>query len=279
MSGTLYIVATPIGNLEDITLRAQNTLLKADFIAAEDTRVTLKLLNYLNIKAPLISYHEHNAVQRGADILERISKGESCALCSDAGTPAISDPGQLLVADALAMGITVVPVPGASAVVTALSACGLATGRFCFEGFLPQNRRARKERLQQLQAEERTMVFYEAPHKLRTSLEDLCEYFGGERPMSVCRELTKLHEEIFVTTLSEALQRYTQSTPRGEFVLVVAGCPPQAQDTPAMSIEQAAELAQRLAQEQNLSASVAAKQAAASSGHSKSEVYRAMVAK
>ena len=204
MSGTLYIVATPIGNLGDLTPRAAETFAKADFIAAEDTRVTLKLLNHLGLKKPMVSYYEHNLKERGGYILDRIEAGESCALCSDAGMPAVSDPGEVIVRDAHARGIPVVPVPAASAAVTALCVSGQPTGRFVFEGFLPTNRRQKKERLAALQNEERTVIFYEAPHKLPTTLQDLEQAFGPERSLTICRELTKLHEEIRVTTVGDA---------------------------------------------------------------------------
>lgn len=271
MSGVLYIVATPIGNLEDLTPRAARTFAEADFIAAEDTRVTLKLLNHLGLKKPMVSYYEHNLKERGEQILARIEAGESCALCSDAGMPAISDPGEVIVTDALARGIRVVPVPAASAAVTALAVSGQPTGRFVFEGFLPVNRRSRLERLEELKGEQRTMIFYEAPHKLRMTLDDLIAAFGGQRSITLCRELTKLHETIQKTTLAEAAAWYAENNPRGEYVLVVAGS-----EKPApvqWTLEQAVERARQLAEEgQKLSA--AAKQAAAESGFSKSEIYR-----
>lgn len=271
MSGTLYIVATPIGNLGDLTPRAAQTFEQADFIAAEDTRVTLKLLNHLGIKKPMISYYEHNLKEKGEQILARIEQGESCALCSDAGMPAISDPGELIVTDALARGIKVIPIPAASAAVTALAVSGQATGRFVFEGFLAVNRRSRLERLEEMKTEQRTMIFYEAPHKLRTTLDDLCDAFGSDRSITLCRELTKLHETITKTTLGEAVQWHQENAPRGEYVLVVAGAnPPEKEE---WTLEQAVQLAQSLADGgQKLSA--AAKEAAAVSGFSKSEIYR-----
>lgn len=234
MSGVLYIVATPIGNLEDLTPRAARTFAEADFIAAEDTRVTLKLLNHLGLKKPMVSYYEHNLKERGEQILARIEAGESCALCSDAGMPAISDPGEVIVTDALARGIRVVPVPAASAAVTALAVSGQPTGRFVFEGFLPVNRRSRLERLEELKGEQRTMIFYEAPHKLPATLADLTEAFGPDRPVSLCRELTKLHEEIRRTTLGEAVTWYEANPPKGEFVLVVEGGAPAAENVPTL---------------------------------------------
>lgn len=273
MAGTLYVVATPIGNLEDMTPRAAATFGSVDFIAAEDTRVTLKLLNHLGLKKPMVSYFEHNLKERGQYILGRIAAGESCALCSDAGMPAISDPGEVIVRDALEQGIRVVPVPAASACVTALAVSGQATGRFVFEGFLPVNRRQRTQRLQELQPEQRTVIFYEAPHKLRATLADLCAAFGGERGVTLARELTKLHEEIQKTTLAGAVQYYQQNEPRGEYVLVLAGArPPQPQGA-GLTLEQAVEKARGL-QAQGLAPSAAAKQAAADTPFSKSEIYR-----
>ena len=225
MSGMLYLVPTPIGNLGDISTRCRETLEAADFIAAEDTRVSLKLLNHLGIKKSLVSYYEHNKSFKGDKIVERILAGETCALVSDAGSPAISDPGEDLVKQCAAAGITVCAIPGPCAAITALSISGQATGRFCFEGFLSTAKKSRKEHLESLKNEQRTMIFYEAPHKLVTTLEDLSDAFGSERPISLCRELTKLHEEVVRTTLGEAVAKYTEAPPKGEFVLVVAGAP------------------------------------------------------
>lgn len=244
MTGTLYIVATPIGNLQDLTPRAAATFGAVDFIAAEDTRVTLKLLNHLGIKKPMVSYYEHNLKERGAQILARIAAGESCALCSDAGMPAVSDPGEVIVTDALAAGIRVVPVPAASACVTALAVSGQATGRFVFEGFLPTNLRQRKERLEQLAGEERTVIFYEAPHKLRMTLGHLRDAFGAERSITLARELTKLHEEVVRTTVGQALADCATRPPRGEYVLVVEGAPeaPAQEADPQAALERVAQL-------------------------------------
>lgn len=278
MAGTLYLVATPIGNLEDMTPRAAATFAKADFIAAEDTRVTWKLLNYLGLKKPMVSYYEHNLKERGEMILTRIEAGETCALCSDAGMPAISDPGEVIVRDAHARGIRVVPVPGASAADTALIASGQQTGRFVFEGFLPTNRRQKKERLQSLLGERRTVIFYEAPHKLPTTLADLEETFGPQRSLTICRELTKLHEEIWKTSIGQANEYYRENTPRGEFVLVMAGAEPE-NPQPMVTLEQAAQQALALAEKQGLSLSAAAKAAAAGTGFSKSEIYKACLAR
>lgn len=226
MAGMLYLVPTPIGNLGDISPRCRETLEKADFIAAEDTRVTLKLLNYLGIKKSLVSYFEHNKAQKGDWIVERILAGETCALVSDAGSPAISDPGEELVKQCADAGIIVCAIPGPCAVITALSISGQATGRFCFEGFLSTAKKSRKEHLGSLVNETRTMIFYEAPHKLVNTLEDMAEVFGADRGISLCRELTKLHEEVIRTTLGGALALYAENDPKGEFVLVVAGAQP-----------------------------------------------------
>ena len=275
MPGTLYIVATPIGNLEDMPPRVAATFGAADFVAAEDTRVTLRLLNHLGLKKPMVSYYEH-ALFHGEAILQRIEAGEDCALCSDAGMPCISDPGEQLVKAAHERGVRVVPVPGASACVTALAVSGQDTARFVFEGFLPVPKKERRARLEALQGETRTVIFYEAPHKLRTTLDDLCAAFGPERSVSLCRELTKLHEEIRKTTLGQAADFYRDNEPRGEFVLVLAGADPAdaAQDAP--TLDEAVAAAERL-MEQGMAPSAAAKQAAAGTPFSKGEIYRALV--
>ena len=231
MPGMLYLVPTPIGNLGDISARCRETLEQADFIAAEDTRVSLKLLNHLGIKKSLVSYYEHNKAFKGDKIVERILAGETCALVSDAGSPAISDPGEDLVKQCAEAGITVCAIPGPCAAITALSISGQATGRFCFEGFLSTSKKSRREHLDSLKKETRTMIFYEAPHKLVTTLEDMAEVFGSDRPISLCRELTKLHEEVIRTTLGEAISRYAENGPKGEFVLIVAGTEPEAEET------------------------------------------------
>ena len=223
MSGILYLVPTPIGNLGDISQRMAEVLERADFIAAEDTRVSVKLLNHLGLKKQMVSYHRHNTETGGPAILERLLAGESCALVTDAGMPAISDPGEELVALCAAHGVTVTPIPGPCALVTALAASGQPTGRFTFEGFLAMNKKNRRRHLESLRGEERTMIFYEAPHKLAAPLTDRAEVFGRERPVSLCRELSKLHEEIRRTTLGEAESWYGQNPPKGEFVLVVEG--------------------------------------------------------
>ena len=243
MTGMLYLVPTPIGNLGDISIRCRETLETVDFIAAEDTRVTMKLLNHLGIKKSLVSYFEHNKAQKGNVILDRILAGETCALVSDAGSPAISDPGEDLVRQCAEAGITVCAFPGPCAVITALSISGQSTGRFCFEGFLSTAKKSRREHLEALNGEQRTMIFYEAPHKLLATLEDMAAAFGPERPISLCRELTKLHEEVVRTTLGEAIEKYTAQAPRGEFVLVVAGAPEQPKEAATV-----ADAAQRVAQ-------------------------------
>jgi 16S rRNA (cytidine1402-2'-O)-methyltransferase len=220
----LYLVATPIGNLGDISPRAAQTLSEADFIAAEDTRRTLQLLNHLGLKKPLVSYFEHNRRERGQIILERILEGETCALVSDAGMPAISDPGEDLVRLCQEAGVRVSVVPGPCAAVSALAVSGLPAGRFCFEGFLSTAAKSRKEHLDKIKDEERTMIFYEAPHKLCATLKDIKAVLG-ERDIAVVRELTKLHEEVFKGTISQAIDKWTQTTPKGEIVLIIQGAP------------------------------------------------------
>ncbi len=275
MPGTLFVVATPIGNLQDITSRTAEAFATADFIAAEDTRVTLRLLNHLNIKKPLISYHEHNARQQSDVIISRLLDGESAALCSDAGTPAISDPGETLVKKAHQHHLKVVPIPGASAVVAALSVSGQDTARFVFEGFLPAKRSERDTALSALADETRTLVFYEAPHKLAGTLTAMEKHFGGERSLTICRELTKKYEEINKTTLQEAALYYTENTPRGEFVLVVAGASPAEEQT--LTLDEAAALGLQQVAQNGLSFSHAAKQTAQATGHPRSEIYRKML--
>lgn len=220
--GTLYLVATPIGNLEDITLRALRVLKEADLIAAEDTRQTLKLLNHFEIKNTLVSYHEHNKMEKGYSLIRQLLEGKDIALVSDAGSPGISDPGEELVRLAAEQGITVTMVPGPAAVVAGLVLSGLPSGRFSFEGFLPMNNKVRSERLQSIKDETRTLVFYEAPHKLLHTLRDLRTVFGNRR-IALARELTKKFEEIVRCTLDEAIDKYDKEAPKGEFVLVVDG--------------------------------------------------------
>lgn len=221
--GVLYLVSTPIGNLSDISERALKVLSEVDFIAAEDTRNTLRMLTHFGISRPLVSYFEHNKAERGEQIAARLESGEACALVTDAGTPAISDPGEDLVALCAERGIPVTAIPGACAGICALTLSGLPTVRFCFEGFLPMKKSERRERLERLAREDRTMVFHEAPHKLRATLDDLALAFGAERRISLCRELTKLNEEVMRVTLTEAVAYYKEHEPRGEYVLVVEG--------------------------------------------------------
>lgn len=268
-----YVVGTPIGNLDDCSVRMVETLRRVDFIAAEDTRVTIKLLNHFDIKKPMISYFAHNEAQRGEEIIRRIQAGESCALVSDAGMPVISDPGESLVARCVEANIPVFVVPGPTALISALALSGLPSGRFTFEGFLTVNRRNRREHLLSLSDEPRTMIFYEAPHKLRRTLSDMYEVFGDRR-IALARELTKIHEEVVRTTLSEAYKSYKNKEPRGEFVLVIEGAPkvPPLE----MGLEEAAVLARELMESGN-TPSEAARQAVKGTSLKKNEVYRMLV--
>ena len=275
MAGTLYLVPTPIGNLGDISPRMADTLAQAAFIAAEDTRVTVKLLNHLGLKKPMVTYHRHNTAASGQAVLDRLLAGESCALVTDAGMPAISDPGEEMVALCAAAGVPVVPIPGPCALVTALAASGQPTGRFTFEGFLAMNKKNRRAHLESLRGEERTLIFYEAPHKLVATLRDLADTFGREREISLCRELTKLHEEIRRTTLGEAADWYGEETPRGEFVLVVRGAQPEEEGE--CTLEDGLTLAERLREEEGLSLRDAVRQAAKELGLSRNELYRLAV--
>ena len=275
MAGTLYLVPTPIGNLGDISPRMADTLAQAAFIAAEDTRVTVKLLNHLGLKKPMVTYHRHNTAASGQAVLDRLLAGESCALVTDAGMPAISDPGEEMVALCAAAGVPVVPIPGPCALVTALAASGQPTGRFTFEGFLAMNKKNRRAHLESLRGEERTMIFYEAPHQLVATLRDLADTFGREREISLCRELTKLHEEIRRTTLGEAADWYGEETPRGEFVLVVRGAQPEEEGE--CTLEDGLSLAERLREEEGLSLRDAVRQAAKELGLSRNELYRLAV--
>jgi 16S rRNA (cytidine1402-2'-O)-methyltransferase len=220
---TLYLVATPIGNLADVSERAKKVLAEVDFIAAEDTRNSLRLLTALGIKAELISYHEHNKKQSGERIVARLLSGESCALITDAGMPAISDPGEDIVVLCAEAGVTVSVIPGPSAAISALALSALPTTRFAFEGFLSPVKGERQKRLQSVSRDDRTLIFYEAPHKLRPTLKDMAEIFGNERKISLCREITKLNEEIMRTTLGDAVKYYNEKEPRGEYVLVIEG--------------------------------------------------------
>ena len=274
MAGILYLVPTPIGNLGDISQRMADTLEAVDFIAAEDTRVSLKLLNHMGLKKPMISYYRHNTEAGGQAVLGRLLAGESCALVTDAGTPAVSDPGEDLVRLCAQSGVEVVAIPGPCALITALSVSGLPTGRFTFEGFLAMNQTNRRAHLEELRQEQRTMIFYEAPHKLTATLADLAEAFGPDRRISLCRELTKLHEEVRRTTLGEAMTWYEANPPRGEFVLVVEGAAENAKEAP--TLEQGLERVAQLRAE-GLSLKDAARQAAKETGLPKNELYsRAM---
>lgn len=272
MSGMLYLVPTPIGNLSDISPRCRDTLAAADFIAAEDTRVSLRLLNHLQLKKSLVSYYEHNKDVSGPKIVERILAGETCALVSDAGSPAISDPGEDLVRLCAEAGIVVCAIPGPCAAITALSISALPTGRFAFEGFLSTNKKIRQAHLSSLQTETRTMIFYEAPHKLSTTLKDLSAAFGQERRISLCRELTKLHEEVLRMSLSEAVAYYESQEPRGEYVLIVEGASEQAEEE--MTQEAALALVQARI-DCGMSKKDAVKEVAKLTGYPKNALYEA----
>ena len=270
MAGKLYLVPTPIGNLGDISRRAAEVLESADFLAAEDTRVTVKLLNHLGLKKPMVTYHRHNCETGGQAVLDRLLSGESCALVTDAGTPAISDPGEELVALCARAEVPVVALPGPCALVTALAVSGLPAGRFTFEGFLAMNKKNRRAHLEALVQEERTMIFYEAPHKLTATLADLRETFGPERRIALCRELTKLHEEVRRTTLGEAADWYAVNPPKGEFVLVVEGANPK--EKVETTAGQALELVTALRKE-GYSLRDAVRQVSKETGVGKNELY------
>ena len=272
MAGTLYLTPTPNGNLGDLSQRVRDVLTAADFIAAEDTRVSVKILNHLGLKKPMVSYYRHNMETSGPAIVQRLLDGESCALVTDAGTPAISDPGEQLVQLCVVAGVPVVALPGPCALITALAVSGLPTGRFTFEGFLAMNRKNRRSHLQSLAGEERTMIFYEAPHKLSATLADLGEVFGGERRIALCRELTKLHEEVRRTTLAEAEAYYRENPPKGEFVLVVAGAQPRRLEGP--TLEEGVSLVAQLRDREGLSLKDAARRVAAETGLPKNELYQ-----
>lgn len=275
--GTLYLVATPIGNLSDLSERAKKVLSEVSFVAAEDTRNSLRLLTHFGISKPMVSYHEHNKRERGEEIATRLEAGESCALITDAGTPAVSDPGEDLVALCAARGIPVTSIPGPCAMITALTVSGLSTGRFTFEGFLPVPKKERRERLEELTRETRTMILHEAPHKLRTTLEDLSRILGGERRIALCRELTKLNEEVIRLTLSEAILYYEEREPRGEYVLVIEGG--KGTNEALLSAERQETVEQTVAHylEEGMSRNEAIKATARVWGLSRNEVYDRMI--
>lgn len=275
MSGTLYIIGTPIGNLEDITLRQLRMLREVDFIAAEDTRVTRKLLNHFEISTPAVSFHEHSGEAGAQRIAARIQAGESCGIVTDAGMPCISDPGEPLIRLCYEMGIPVTVVPGPSAVVTAIAVAGQPSGQFVFEAFLPVPKKERTERLKRLKNETRTIILYEAPHKLIRTLTDLGEAFGEDRGISLCRELTKIHEEVIRTTIGEALKIYETREPRGEYVLVIAGASEAAAETDAPTLEDAVKLAEKYAAE-GMKKREACKKAAAETGQRSNDIYGLM---
>lgn len=270
MAGKLIVVGTPIGNLSDFSPRAIETLQTCDFIAAEDTRVTVKLLNHFGIKKPMVSYFEHNKMEHGDIICNRMEQGEVCVLVSDAGMPAISDPGELLVAQCVQRNIPVYVVPGPTAVISALAVSGLPTGRFTFEGFLSMNKKSRREHLEEVKKERRTMVFYEAPHKLASTLQDMLAAWGDRR-IAIVREITKIHEEVIRTTLKEAVQRYSNENAKGELVLVIEGA--EKEKEAQITIEEAVQKAKTYLQD-GMSASEASKKSAQETGYKKGDIYR-----
>lgn len=273
MSQKLYVVGTPIGNLEDFSPRAIRILSEVDFIAAEDTRVTLKLLRSFGIKKELVSYFEHNKTEKGEIIINRILKGENCAIVTDAGMPAISDPGEELVRQAHEAGVAVESVPGPTAFATALAISGMPSGRFCFEGFLSVNKKSRREHLESIKNEERTIIFYEAPHKLLNTLKDLYSALG-ERNIAVVKEITKIYETVLRLKISEAIDYFSQNTPRGEYVLIIEGKEKETQKE--YTINEAVEIAKGLIKS-GMSASLAAKEAANTTGFKKGEIYSLML--
>ena len=275
MSGTLYLVGTPIGNLGDLSVRALETLRSADFIAAEDTRVTAKLLNHFEIKKPCVSYYEHNKYASGEKIVARLLAGETCALVTDAGMPAISDPGEDIVRQCAEQGIDVQVIPGPCAAIAALAVSGLPTQQFCFEGFLAVSGKTRREHLERLRGETRTMIFYEAPHKLCATLRDLAAAFGEDRRLSLSRELTKLHEQTLRMTLGEAMRYFDENPPRGEFVLIVEGAPdePETEQSEEERLAAAAEAVRRRI-EQGQTQKDAVKAVSAEVGVKKNALYR-----
>ncbi|MBR5473415.1 MAG: 16S rRNA (cytidine(1402)-2'-O)-methyltransferase [Clostridia bacterium] len=272
MSGKLYVLGTPIGNLEDFSPRGKRILSEVDFIAAEDTRVTVKLLNHLGISKPMVAYFEHNKKERGNVVVDRLLAGETCAIVTDAGMPAISDPGEDLIRECHEKGIAVESVPGPTAFATALAISGCPSGRFCFEGFLSVNKPSRKKHLEEVKNEKRTMIFYEAPHKLVRTLADMYEVFG-ERNIAIVREITKIHETVMRTSFSEAIKYYETQEPRGEYVLIIEGAK---QEEQVYTLEDAVKLAKKLSDD-GMSASLAAKEAAKTTGIKKSDIYKQML--
>jgi len=273
MSGKLYVVGTPIGNLEDFSPRAVRILSEVDFIAAEDTRVTLKLLNHFDIKKELVSYFEHNKHQKSNFLIDRILSGETCAVVSDAGMPCISDPGEDLVRLCHENGIEVESVPGPVAFATALCISGISSGRFCFEGFLSVNKQSRRIHLEQIKDEKRTMLFYEAPHKLLKTLEDMGNTFGMDRKLAVVKELTKIHETVFRFTFGEAIDYFTENSPKGEYVLVIEG---KKDEEKVYTLEEAVEIAKNYIKE-GQSPSFAAKSAANLTKIKKGDIYKFLI--
>ncbi|MDE6427150.1 MAG: 16S rRNA (cytidine(1402)-2'-O)-methyltransferase [Ruminococcus sp.] len=271
MNGIFYVIGTPIGNLDDITIRQLDTLQNVDFICAEDTRVTLKLLNHYEIKKQLVSFHEHSSKADAQRIIDRLLNGENCGIVTDAGMPCISDPGEVLVKLCAENNIEVKVVPGASAVVSAVAVSGLDTRRFMFEGFLPVNKKERSERLELLKDETGLIVFYEAPHKLKNTLSCLADFFGEERKISLCRELTKIHEEVLRMTLGEAVDYYNINEPRGEFVLVMEG---KTKSDEKITLESAVEQVKKLV-EMGEKPTDACRAIAKESGFRKGELYSA----
>lgn len=284
MSGTLYLCATPIGNLGDITQRVLDTLREADLIAAEDTRNTLRLLNHFEIKKPMTSYHEHNKYEKAQELLDVLRRGGSIALVTDAGTPAISDPGEVLAALCIEEGIKVTSLPGACALITALTMSGMSARRFCFEGFLPPEKTEKKERrriLEQLREEERTIILYEAPHHLRGTLAELADALGGSRRITLCRELTKRFEEAIPLTLETAIRFYEENDPRGEYVLVIEGADPARLQEQARAAFDDIPLEEHMQQylDQGLSQKEAMRRVAADRGLSRRDIYRQLKVK
>lgn len=272
MSGKLYVLGTPIGNLEDFSPRAKRILGEVDFIAAEDTRVTIKLLNHLGLSKPMVAYFEHNKKERGSIVIDRILAGETCAVVTDAGMPAISDPGEDLIRECHEKGIAVESVPGPTAFATALALSGMPSGRFCFEGFLSVNKPSRKQHLDEIKNERRTLIFYEAPHKLIRTLTDMYAVLG-DRKIAIVREITKIHETVMRTSLGEAIEYYKDNEPRGEYVLIIEGAK---EESVSYTISDAVKLAKKLIEE-GLPASAAAKEAAQVTGIKKSDIYKQML--